>query len=297
MATQRFPNAMDRQMCALATLSTFITALVTLIASGVDVQSDSQTLDLVFSSHHHTIFKAVYELVTFKRQTPFALFHTVVFLDRVFSHVKFLDLSNKDPQGAEELILLLRVLFILALETTSGSISKPTITLPEKMNLVGLTTFADYLAIKRDIANNAVSPYTGTMQLSEEEWIDFHTDLVDLDLPIPCDMARRTFLHHARYTSPDGDVPLYQLLSPPGYNLSDHAASEHRPAVTKRAPPIRRPLPKPVLHLYQPQPRREIKIDLIELEAMAEIELVQVEASKGRDEAFWRSWLDRCLAA
>ncbi len=125
-------------------LSTFISALVLFIASGVDVQSDSQTLyvplshtlfssvlidrvcsDLVFSAHYDTIFKAVYQLIVFKRQTPFMLFHMIVFLDRFFSHVEFIDLTNEDPQGAEELILLLRVLFIIALETTGGSDDEP----------------------------------------------------------------------------------------------------------------------------------------------------------------------------
>ncbi|KAF8992144.1 hypothetical protein BDZ89DRAFT_1123995 [Hymenopellis radicata] len=369
---------MDRHTCVLA-LSNFITTLLLFIASGVDVQSD-RSLDFVFSSHYNMIFKAVYDLVTSLHQTPFALFHTIIFLDRFFSNIEFVDLTNEDPKGAEGLILLLRVLFIIALETTGGSIDEPVqdrMTLTEKMNLVGFKKFAEYSEIKQNITNSAVSPYTGTTQLSHEEWTEFHTDLSTLsDLPIPlpipqsnCDdqdmaLVVGMFLHHARMTSPDGDIPLYQLsllpnlplpplrcsspLSPLGYdlNLSDlvsfspsykapvfpvdlnpddfelrplpgnflsqRADSEWDPSVDPivEAPKIKRryvapgspestcSLPEPVLHLFQPQPKRGIEIDLIELEAMAAEgnELVQVEVeSKERDDGFWRSWLDRCL--
>ncbi|KAF9030485.1 hypothetical protein BDZ89DRAFT_1159342 [Hymenopellis radicata] len=219
---------MDRHTCALA-LSNFITTLVSFIASGADVQSD-RSLDFVFSAHYNMIFKAVYDLVTSPHQTPFALFHTIIFLDRFFSNIEFVDLANQDPKGAEELILLLRVLFIIALETTGGSIDEPVqdrMTLTEKMNLVGFKKFAEYSEIKQNITNSAVSPYTGTTQLSHEEWTEFHTELSTLDLPIPqsnCDdqdMARVVgmFLHHARMTSPDGDIPLYRLSLLPNPTL------------------------------------------------------------------------------
>ncbi len=206
------------------------------------------------------------------------------------------------------------------------------------MNLVGFKKLAEYSQVKQNIANSAVSPYTGTAQLSEEEWHEFHTDLLHLDLPIPqstCDDREMavivdTFLHHAKYASPHGDVPLCQLsllppprcgspLSPlvcdlslsnlvslsPSYKapvfLDDfkHAdLQSHRPEV-KRAPSSSSSIcsrPEPVLHIFQPQPKREIEIDLLELEAMAaEGEAEFVQTSKEHDETFWRSWLDRCL--
>ncbi len=206
------------------------------------------------------------------------------------------------------------------------------------MSLVGFKKFTEYSQIKQNIANSTVSPSTGTVQLSEEEWNEFHADLLDFDLPIPqsdCDdrdmaVVVDTFLHHARYASPDGDVPLCQLsllpaprcgspLSPLGCDLSlsnlvslspshkapvflddfKHADSQRRRPEVKRAPSSSASIcsrPEPVLHIFQPQPRREIEIDLLELEAMAaEGEAEFVQTSKERDATFWRSWLDRCL--
>ncbi|KAF8883786.1 hypothetical protein CPB85DRAFT_1258787 [Mucidula mucida] len=209
------------QFRALQRYQTFIAdwlcAIFFSVATGM--QDADKVVEGVTSTDYRAVYDGIHKLVRSPYQTPFSLFYMTVFASRLHSESGSGLLEPADfgvAQVADKYLLVLRVIYLIALQTLGEDILFDA----EELDIAHLKHLAEYKRMWEIVSDEIASPHTGSMDIDCNEWEMCLLDITRLRVFMPyyngaalreMQAAIDDLLIYMEFTSPMGNALLSEL--------------------------------------------------------------------------------------
>ncbi|KAF8883597.1 hypothetical protein CPB85DRAFT_1338543, partial [Mucidula mucida] len=209
-ALQRYHTFVADWLCAI------------LFSIGTGIHDADKVVEGVMSPDYRAVYDGVYKLVRSPYQTPFSLFHIIVFASRLHSESGSGLLEPADfgvAQVADKYLLVLRVIYLIALQTLGEDILFD----EEQLGIAHVKHLAEYKRMWEIVRDEIASPHTGSMDIDRNEWAASLMDITRLRVFMPyyngaalkdMQVAIDDLLIYMDFTSRMGNTPLSELVFP-----------------------------------------------------------------------------------